>query len=79
MGQDKKKVTKRLQFALIQKIKASVSLLAFFVILASGLKGGASLSSILLRSTLVVIVVVLITRVVIQLLVTYEEMNSGQG
>ncbi len=61
----------------IHKLKAAVVLLSVFVVAVSGLMSHVSLTTILVRSTIVFLFVVVVSRVVIQILKTNEEMNSG--
>ena len=70
-------------FAYVHKFSAGVSVLAFFVIMMAGWRVDAALSSkidlILFRVFVVLVVINLITRVVVRILKTYEEMNSGEA
>ncbi|MDC0358796.1 hypothetical protein OAO01_08275 [Oligoflexia bacterium] len=73
------RVVKKMNLEFIHRLKASVSLLAFAVILASGVMAKASMISILTRATVAIIVVAIVTRIIVQVLVTYEEMDGGKG
>lgn len=66
-------------FAGLQKLKAAVCLFSVFVVSLSGMMANISLSAILWRSTIVVVAVMFVTRIIVQILVTSEEMNSGEG
>jgi hypothetical protein len=74
-----KKLVQKVNYAYVHKLSASVALLAFFVIMASGLMADASIISIVVKSFLVIIAVGLITRVVVSMLASYEEINSGKA
>lgn len=67
------------RYVALHKLKAAVSLLAVFVVTLSGMMANVSLTAILWRSTIVVIGVMIVTRIVVQVLVTNEEMHSGEG
>lgn len=66
-------------FLILHKLFAGVALLTFVVIIVAGLRTGLQLSTIAVRSTLAMIVIGVISRVVIRILVTFEEMNSDEG
>ncbi len=74
-----KKQDEKTRYAAIHKLKASVVLLAIFVVAIAGMMGKVSLTTILVRSTVVFLVVVIGSRIAIQILKTNEEMNSGEG
>lgn len=61
----------------IHKLKAVVILIGMFVVAVSGLMARVSLTTILVRSTVVFLAVFVVSRIVIQILKTNEEMNSG--
>lgn len=81
-AQGKKKgqgrLTKRVSFLYIQKLAAGTSLLAFFVILLSGLLAEVSLPTLLFRACIVILVISVISRILIRVLASYEEINSSQ-
>lgn len=66
----------------MQKLAAGVALLMFGVVFASSLRADAPLedivNSVLLRGCLAMLGVKLAFSVVVKILKTYEEMNSGQ-
>ena len=64
-------------YTYMHKITCAVSLLAFVVILISGLKAQAGLMTIVFRTSLAVLVIGVVSRVVIQILHAYEEIHSG--
>jgi len=76
---DKKKHVRKVSYAYIHKLAAGVSLLALVVVMLAGIMAEASVVSISLRSVLVIIVISILSRVVIQILASYEEINSGKG
>ena len=61
----------------IHKLKAVVVLLSMLVVTLAGLMAKVSLTTILVRCTAVFLVVVGVSRIVIQILKTNEEMNRG--
>jgi len=75
----KNKFAKKTSFVHLQKLMAAVSLLAFFVIAVAGLRANVGVVTITFRALLVILVVGIIGRVIVQILATYEEMNSGQA
>lgn len=74
-----KKLVRKVDFTGVHKLKAGVCLITFFVVLASGLKAQVSIMTILMRATLAVMFIVLVSRIVIQMLATYEEIHGGKG
>lgn len=75
---DKKRVAK-IKYTFIHKLAAGISLLAFIVIVAAGVRAQAGVVSITLRAFLVILAIGLISRIVIGILATSEEMNSGKA
>lgn len=73
------RIIKKVSFVHIQKLLNSVSLLAFSVVLIAGAMHGVSVSVIAFRAIVVLSVIGVITRIVIRILSTYEEMNSGKA
>ncbi|NBW39620.1 hypothetical protein EBR25_01310 [bacterium] len=69
--------THKRSFIGIHKLKAVVILLSMFVVSLSGMLARVSLTTMLVRCTLVFVVVVAISRVIIQILKTNEEMTGG--
>lgn len=74
-----KKLVKKLNFIFLQKLAAGVSLLALTVIIAAGVMGGARTVTITYRAAVVIVVIGVIARVLIKILASYEELNSGKG
>lgn len=70
---------KKSKYAAFQKGKAAIIILAFIVVLIAGFQAGVSVSGILQRATIVVLSIMVISRIVVQILVTSEEMNSGES
>lgn len=79
MAAGNKKVVKRVSFLFMQKLAASVFLLSFIVLVVGGMMGGARIITITYRAAGVLIVIGAITRVIIKILESYEEMNSGKS
>lgn len=81
MAAEKKstKLVKKANYAFIHKLAAGVSLLAFLVVVIAGLQARASVGTIAIRATVAIIVVALISRVLVRILASYEEMNSGKA
>lgn len=75
----KHKSHKRLKYSMVHRLAAGVSLLAFGVIAVAGLRAEASIVSITYRAALVVIIIGLLSRVVISILVSSEEMHSDKA
>ena len=73
-----KRVIKRVSYVLLQKLFAAVSLLAFLVIAGAGLMSNVGVITIVIRAVVVIMIIGIIGRLVVQVLATYEEMNSGQ-
>lgn len=62
----------------IRKLAAAVSLLVFVVVVVGGLMAEARIFTITLRAFVAMVLASLITRIIISVIVTYEEMNSGK-
>ena len=63
-------------FAWIHKFASGVTIIAFIVIIVAGIKAQASVFTMTYKSAVVTVVVGIISRIVIQILSTYEEMNG---
>lgn len=74
-----RRVTRKLNFVFLQKLAAGVSLLALTVIIAAGVMGGARTITITYRAAAVIVVIGFVTRILIRILSSYEELNSGKG
>lgn len=72
------RAVKKVSFLYVHKIAAAVSLLAFGVIVAAGMIAEARFITIAFRAFLVFLVVAVLSRVIVSILASYEEMNSGQ-
>lgn len=79
MATEATKQVKKVSFVFMQKLAAAVSLLALAVIVAAGVMGGARVITITYRAAGVIVVIGVISRIVIRILESYEEMNSGKG
>ena len=75
----KKKVKTSQHLIGLQKFKAVLTLLSFFVVIAAGVQAGATLGTIIWRATIVAVAIALLSRVLLQIFVTSEEMNRGEG
>ncbi len=78
-GGEPKKLVKRVSYAHIQKLTAAVSLLAFVVVIVAGVMAQVRVTTMIYRALIVIVIVGIISRVIIKILATYEEMNSGQA
>ncbi len=78
---DKKqqKLVKRVSYSYLHKLAAATSLLAFCVVIAAGVMAEARVFTIAYRAALVIVVIGVVSRILIRILATYEEMNSGQA
>ena len=63
----------------IHKLAAAVSLLCFGVVVAAGVMAEARFVTIAYRAFAVIVVIALISRLVVSILASYEEMNSGKA
>jgi hypothetical protein len=70
---------KRIRDAHVRKFVHLVALVGFIVTCLASMKGGAGFAAMTYRSALVMAVVSLTGRVIIRLMASYEEMNSGKG
>lgn len=73
------RVTKRISYAVIHRVAAAVSLLCFGVVVTAGIMAKARFTTIAYRAMVVILVVALVSRVVVSILASYEEMNSGKA
>lgn len=78
---DKKqgKLIKRVSYGHIHRLAAATSLLAFVVVIAAGLMAEARVYTIAYRAVVVILVIGVVSRILIRILATYEEMNSGKA
>lgn len=77
-GAPQKKLIKKTSFVYMQKLTAAVSLIAFVVIIAAGLMGEAGTIAITYRAAGVMVVIGFVSRIIIRILASYEEMNSDK-
>ena len=73
------KLIKRVNFAYLHRLFAGVALIGFFVVCLAGVLNSVSMITIMLNSTAVMVVVKVVSWIVIKILASYEEMNSGQA
>ena len=67
-----------MQYPLIHRLLAGISLLTFVVIIIAGVAAQARFFTITVRAAVAVLVIGLISRVVLRVIASYEEMNSGE-
>ncbi len=65
-------------YAVLHKMMAGVALLAFCVVVVSGLRAGVYAYIIAYRAALAMVVIGIVSRIVIRVLITYEEIQSGK-
>ncbi len=78
MAEQGKKLIKRVHYTHVHKIAAATALLAFCVVIAAGVMAQARVFTIVYRSVAVILVIGVVSRILIRILATYEEMNSGK-
>lgn len=66
------------QYNNVRRLISAVALLAVIMVVAAGVSNGIRMTRILYRSGLVAIVVIFIGRLIIKVMASYEEINSGQ-
>ncbi|MCO6430358.1 MAG: hypothetical protein J5J00_05805 [Deltaproteobacteria bacterium] len=79
MAKKKKESTKVGRYVVIKKLLAGVAMMAFVVVVISGLKSEVSLNTIAYRAAAAMFAVYVVNRIVIKVLASYEEMNSGKA
>ncbi len=72
------KLIKVVDFSYLHRLFAGVALIGFFVVCIAGVMNDVHVITIMLRATAVMFAVKLISWLVIKVLASYEEMNSGQ-
>ena len=72
-------VKKKVRYAYIHKFAAAVSLLCFGVIVAAGMMAEARFVTIAFRAFVVTLAISVVSRVIVSILASYEEMNSGKA
>ena len=75
----RKKSAAKLRYEYIHRLSAGVALLSFAVVLAGGLMSEARVLTIVYRAVGVIVLISVITKVVTQILATYEEIHSGKA
>ena len=73
------KLVRTVDFTYLHRLFAAVALVGFFVVCIAGVLADVNMITMLLRATGVMIVVKLVSWIVIRILASYEEMNSGQA
>jgi hypothetical protein len=74
-----KKLTKVVSYPHIHKVLAGISLVTFVVIIIAGVSAQARFFTITIREFIALAVISLISRVVMRVIASYEEMNGGQA
>jgi hypothetical protein len=69
----------KVNFEMVHRFKAMVALIAFCVIVVSGVRAQVSLYTILFKATVAIVAIILVSIVVLRALAAYEEMNGGEG
>ena len=72
------KLVQKVKYPSLHKLFAGVSLLSLVVTFMGGLMAGARFSTITFRALVVMIVVALISRIVMRVIASYEEMSGGK-
>lgn len=75
----KARLVKRVNYTHLHKLAAATSLVAFFVVIAAGVMAEARVFTIAYRAVVVILVIGVVSRILIRILATYEEMNSGKA
>lgn len=72
------KLTQKIRYPLIHRLFAGIALLTFVVILIAGASAEARFLTITVRATIALLVIGFISRVVLKVIASYEEMNGGE-
>ena len=73
------KLTKTVRYPMIHRFLAGLSLLTFVVIIIAGVAAQARFLTITVRAAIAFLVISLISRVVLRVIASYEEMNGGEA
>lgn len=73
------KLVKKINYAPVHKLSAATSLIAFLVVIGAGVMAQASVFSITIRATIVILVISVVSRIIIRILASYEEIHSGKA
>ncbi len=73
---DNKKLVKKINYYLIDKFVAGLSLLAFVVIMIAGFMQNVSVVTITFRAMIAILLLVVVKIIVVKILVNYEEIGS---
>ena len=74
-----RRIVKRVSFEYLQKLAAAVCIVALVVMLAAGILAGVPVVTVAYRACLVMIAVKIICRILVSVLATYEEIDSGKA
>lgn len=73
------RTSRRPKSVFLNKLLAAVSMLAFLVVIISGLRAESSVVSITFRAFIVILCISVIGRVAASVINSYEGMNSGKA
>ena len=73
-----KKLSKRVKYSGLHRLIAGVSLIAFVVSILGGVMAEARITTITVRALIVMLVIAGISRIVMRVIASYEEMNGGK-
>lgn len=73
------KLTKIVRYPLIHRFLAGLALLTFVVIIIAGVSAQARFLTITVRAAVAFLIIGLISRVVLRVIASYEEMNGGEA
>ncbi|MDZ4785059.1 MAG: hypothetical protein SGJ02_03170 [bacterium] len=73
----KTKNTIKKKYSRVHRFSAAVSMLAFIVILISGMRSDVRMITIAYRSFAVMVVIALVTRVLVKAWASFEELERG--
>ena len=76
---DKKKLVKKVRYPNLHKTIAAISLIMFIVSIIGGLRAEVRITTITVRAVVVMLVVALISRIIMRVVASYEEMNGGKA
>ena len=74
-----KRLVRRVSFVALQKLAAAVCLLTLVVMLTSGILAGVPVVIITARACVALVVVKVVTRILVSILSSYEEIDRGEA
>lgn len=72
-----RKQTQKKKYLGLHKFSASVSLLAFLVIIISGMRADVGMETIAYRSFMVMVTIAIVTRILVKAWASFEELDRG--